>query len=156
MSEIITAITTSDEISLITVDNLSSGFDIIADIFTAMEGACINVDMISQTTSYKNKTSLAFTLPDSEFTKAATVVNRFKSDKNNLNININSSNCKISLFGEQMNSAYGVAGKVFRELAQNNINVKMITTSETDISILIDNKDADTAETALRELFNIK
>ena len=62
-------------------------------------------------------------------------------------------NCKISIFGEEMRGTPGVAAKVFSAVSKVKADIRMITTSEVDISLLVVKADADMTVVAIREIF---
>ena len=70
-----------------------------------------------------------------------------------LKLNVSSGNCKISIFGEEMRGTPGVAAKVFSAVSKVKADIRMITTSEVDISLLVVKADADMTVVAIREIF---
>lgn len=66
---------------------------------------------------------------------------------------MSSGNCKISIFGEEMRGTPGVAAKVFSAVSKVKADIRMITTSEVDISLLVVKADADMTVDAIREIF---
>ena len=74
---------------------------------------------------------------------------RFGTDK----ITVNNDCAKVSIVGAGMQSHSGVASKMFEALSNNNINIKMISTSEIKISVIIDKADADRAVAAIHDAF---
>jgi aspartokinase len=128
---------------------------LIPDIFNAIAEQNINIDMISQAPPYRGVINLSFTLPSDDLVKAISVLNKFKKIVPGLFIEINAENTKLSVYGEQMKNIPGVAAKLFTIFAGNGIDIKLVTTSEVDISYLIDEKDVDKALKAIKDEYNI-
>lgn len=142
-------------VALITVDKLPNKIDLISEIFSAIAAQHINIDMISQAPPYRGTINLSFSLPSEDLVKAISTLNRFKKQVPDLRIEIDASNTKISVYGEPMKNLPGVAAKLFTVLAQNGIEIKLVTTSEVDISYLIYDKDVDRAIEAIKAEFTL-
>ncbi|MCG8501622.1 MAG: ACT domain-containing protein [Firmicutes bacterium] len=151
----ITNISIMNDVTLITLDNIPNQLKIIADIFTAIANEDINIDMISQTAPYRGSLNISFTLPTDDLIKAINVLGKFKKEIPGMRADINSNNCKLSVYGDAMRDIPGVAAKFFALLEENEIPIKLITTSEVDISCLIYEKDVDKARTCVKETFGI-
>ena len=126
---------------------------IAASIFTALADAKINVDMIVQTVGVDGKTDLDFTIPTTDWETCKDVTNTFKEDVEK--IDYNEKICKVSIVGVGMKSHTGVASKAFTALASENINIRIISTSEIKISMIIEEKYAELAVRALHEAYNL-
>lgn len=151
----VTSITTVYNVALVTVDNLPNDMNLISNIFSKIASEKINIDMISQAPPYKGKISISFSLPAENIVKVISLLNSFKTSVPNLRIEIDSDNTKITVFGEAMKNIPGVAAQLFTLLALNGIEVKLVTTSEVEISYLIYEKDIDKAILAIKHEFNI-
>lgn len=122
-------------------------------IFTALADADINVDMIVQTVGVDGKTDLDFTIPTSDWEICKGVMENFKNDAGN--IDYNEAICKVSIVGVGMKSHTGVASKAFTALAKENINIRIISTSEIKISMIIEEKYAELAVRSLHDAYNL-
>ncbi len=151
----VTSISTVYNVALVAVDNLPNDMNLIAGIFNKIADEKINIDMISQSPPYKGKINIYFSIPADSIIKVITILNSLKIKVPNLRIEVDSDSTKISVFGEGMRDKPGVAAKVFALMADNEIEIKLITTSEVDISYLIYEKDADKAINAIRQEFNM-
>lgn len=151
----VTSISTVYNVALVTVDNLPNDMLLISNIFSKIANEKINIDMISQAPPYKGKINISFSLPAKDIVKVISLLNSFKNNVPNLRIEIDSDNTKISVFGEAMKNKPGVAAQLFMLLAINEIEVKLITTSEVEISYLIYEKDIDKAISAIKQEFKI-
>lgn len=155
MNSPISQITTEENVTLITLDNIPANTQDIARIFSAIGKSRVNIDMISQTSPYKGSVNISFSLQDEDLFTVLKTLKSFKADYEDLRIDINSNNVKISLFGEGMKTTPGTAAKTMELLAQNDIDIQLITTSEVDISYLISAADKDKAVKCFKEYFNI-
>lgn len=151
----VTNISVTYNVALVTVDNLPNNISIISGIFNSIAQQRINIDMISQTPPYKGSISLSFTIPSDDLVKAIGALNKFKKDVPNLRIEVDADNTKISIYGEEMKNLPGVAAQLFTILADNGIEIKLVTTSEVDISYLIYEKDVDRAINAIKKEYGL-
>jgi aspartate kinase len=126
---------------------------IASTIFTALANANINVDMIVQTVGTDGQTNLDFTVPSTELENTKIVMEQFKQDTKN--IDYKTDICKVSIVGVGMKSHTGVASKAFTALADNNINIRIISTSEIKVSMIIEEKYAELAVRSLHEAYNL-
>lgn len=126
---------------------------IASSIFTTLADNNINVDMIVQTVGSDDKTNLDFTVPTTELEKAKEVMEKFKADTEN--IDYREDICKVSIVGVGMKSHTGVASKAFTALADNNINIRIISTSEIKISMIIEEKYAELAVRSLHDVYEL-
>jgi aspartate kinase len=119
--------------------------------------ANIEVDMIIQNQSVEGKTDFTFTVPRSEYVKAMDVLN--KSVKEHIgaaSIIGDTKVSKVSVVGVGMRSHVGIASQMFRTLSEEGINIRMISTSEIKISVLIDEKYMELAVRALHKAFDLE
>ena len=118
--------------------------------------ANIDVDMIIQNASVDNMTDFSFTVNRGEYAKAMDVLNKqVKSHIKATDIRGDAKVCKVSLVGVGMRTHAGVAGKMFRTLAEEGINIQMISTSEIKIAVVIDEKYMELAVRALHKAFDL-
>ena len=151
----VTNISAIYNVALITVDNLPVDMKLISDIFNTIAQERINIDMISQAPPYRGNINLSFSLPLADLVKAISSLNMYKKLVPNLHIEVDANNTKLTVFGEHMKNLPGVAAKLFTILASNGIEVKLVTTSEVEISYLIYDKDVDRAIEAIKCEFKI-
>lgn len=124
---------------------------VAADIFSKLAQKNINVDMIIQNTSKSDgTTSLGFTVPQNEMDLAKEVVDGLASS-----VEINADVVKVSIVGVGMKSHSGVASKAFSTLANEGINIEMISTSEIKISIIVAAKYGELAVRALHKAYEL-
>ena len=149
----ITNISVNDDVSLITINNVSDDAAVLPKIFAAIAERGILVDMISLTPPYKNRMSLSFTIDNAHVSDAIGLVGRFKESVPDINCDINTNNSKIVVYGEAMKQTVGVAASVLETILSGGIAIKLITTAENEISLLVSDADVDPACTLLREQY---
>ncbi len=126
---------------------------IAADIFGLLADNNINVDMIVQTIGRDGKTDIDFTIPKTEVTLTQQVLEKFKDDLGNIEYDNNIA--KVSIVGVGMKSHSGVASTAFKALAQDDINIMMISTSEIKISMIINAQFAELAVCKLHSVYEL-
>lgn len=151
----VTKINVTEEISLITFNNLPADATVIAEIFEKFAGSGINVDMISQTAPHSRHVSISFTVSDDDIAKVLELVKSIRDKYTSIKAMVSSANCKIQLFGEEMRHASGVAAKAISSVASSGVEITLITTSEVDISLLVHASHLDTALTSLEKDFGV-
>ncbi|OFZ85791.1 MAG: aspartate kinase [Betaproteobacteria bacterium RBG_16_64_18] len=118
--------------------------------------ANIDVDMIIQNAGVDGMTDLSFTVHRNEYLKAMDVLNKqVKAHIKATDIRGDNKICKVSIVGVGMRTHAGIASKTFRTLAEEGINIQMISTSEIKISVVIDEKYMELAVRALHRAFGL-
>ncbi|HBS50441.1 MAG TPA: aspartate kinase [Rhodobacteraceae bacterium] len=130
---------------------------IAATIFTALSDAGVNVDMIVQNISEEGRTDMTFSCPVGEVARAEAALGRAHEagELNFAQLVADRGVCKVSVVGIGMRSQSGVAARMFKVLSDEGINIKVITTSEIKISVLIDRKYMELAVQALHDAFDL-
>ncbi len=129
---------------------------VAARIFKAIGDGAINVDMIVQTASHGAgvpATDISFTLDKSDLLKTQKVLSGIQKDIGFREVIPDEKIGKLSIVGVGMRSHSGVAAKMFESLAQANVNIDMISTSEIKISVVIDLAKGEQAVKAVHEAF---
>ena len=137
----------------VTLRDVTDRPGIAAEIFSALADEQINVDMIIQNASSDGMTNLGFTIPQSELERAKKVISGF--DKDFGSTDYDEDVCKVSVVGVGMKSHSGVAAKAFSVMAENNINIEMISTSEIKVSMIIDQKYGELAVRTLHHAYEL-
>lgn len=137
----------------VTVSELPDKPGTAAEIFRELGEAGIIVDMIVQNIGRGGKANLTFTVPKDDAKKAEKVLASACSRMTGAKASVTGDIAKVSVIGTGMRSHSGVAAKFFQALAENNINVQIITTSEIKISVGISLEEADIAANVLHSTF---
>ncbi|MEM7289758.1 MAG: aspartate kinase [Pseudomonadota bacterium] len=151
--EVVTGIAYTKDEAQISLRRVPDQPGVSASIFGPLADAHINVDMIVQSVSEDgSKTDMTFTVPETDAAKAVQVLEDQKQSIAFEDMQSDTGLAKISVIGIGMRSHAGVASTAFAALADKNINIRAITTSEIKFSLLI---DADYAELAVRTLHSV-
>jgi aspartate kinase len=125
---------------------------VAADLFSRFADVNINVDLIVQNVSEKNLAAISFTIKDKDLNAAKKVLSGLK----NIRVNIDTDIAKVSIVGAGMQTHPGVAARMFRVLADRNINIEMISTSPIRISCVVKKSGIKEAVKALHSSFELE
>lgn len=154
--EVVTGIAYAKDEAQISLRRLSDRPGISAAIFGPLAEAHINVDMIVQNISEDgSRTDMTFTIPTGDVNKAIKILDGAKETLGFDVVQNETGLAKISVVGIGMRSHAGVAATAFKALAEKNINIRAITTSEIKISILIDGAYAELAVRSLHSAYGL-
>jgi aspartate kinase len=129
---------------------------VAAQILSAVGDANIEIDVIVQNTSHDHQLNdLTFTVNRTELAKAKAVVEKIAGELNAKSVETDDKITKVSVVGVGMRSHAGVASKMFKTLAEENINIQMISTSEIKISVIIDERYLELGVRALHTAFEL-
>lgn len=129
-----------------------------AKLFGKLAKEHISVDMIIQSYARKvsNTNDIAFTIDSADLDKTIKTLNEMKTELNCGDIQINDNIAKVSIVGAGMIDRPGIASLMFETMAEQNVNIKMISTSEIKISCLVEKDDAHRALEALHKVFELE
>ena len=128
---------------------------IASEIFTKLADAEVNIDVIIQNKAHDGTTNIDFTVPVGDLNDAKEVVDTFVGSGDIKDDSYNEKICKVSVVGVGMKSHTGVAAKAFSTMAEENININMISTSEIKVSMVIDEKYAELAVRSLHNAYEL-
>jgi len=128
---------------------------IAARIFGAIAQAGINVDMIIQNISHDGYTDMTFTVPKGDLEAALSIVEPIAAEIGANGILTDDKVAKVSIVGTGMRSHSGIASRMFKALADDGINIQMISTSEIKVSCVIENKYTELAVRVLHNAFDL-
>lgn len=152
---VVRGIAFEDQMTRVTVCGLSSGLTTLSTIFTTLAKQNINVDIIIQSVTSTNQTSISFSVKTDDLTKTVEVLEEYKGALGYEQIETESKLAKVSIVGSGMVSNPGVAAEMFAVLAQKDIQVKMVSTSEIKVSTVVDREDMVKAVEALHDAFEL-
>ena len=124
-------------------------------LFESLAQANVNVDMIVQNTSIDGTTDISFTLPIGDIATAEPILKKVGDEVGATGINKDENIVKLSLVGAGMKSSPGIAAKMFRVLADNGVNIEMISTSTIRISVVVERSQLEKAVRALHTAFDL-
>jgi len=154
--EVLSGITYDRDQAKITVIHIPDKPGIAANLFTSLSERNISVDMIIQNASAEGFTDITFTVSKKEMKEAQKIVEATAKDIGAKKVAVDDEVAKISIIGVGMVSHSGVAAKMFKTMADEAINIMMISTSEIKISCIIQRKYTELAVMALHDAFHLE
>ncbi|KIC43780.1 MAG: aspartate kinase [Ruegeria sp.] len=156
-SNVVAGVAYSRDEAKMTVVSVADRPGIASTIFTALSDEGVNVDMIVQNISDEGRTDMTFSCPTDQVARAEKALLGIKNagELNYAELVADEDVCKVSVVGIGMRSQSGVAAKMFKVLSDEGINIKVITTSEIKISVLVDRKYMELAVQALHDAFEL-
>ena len=152
---IVSGISSIDTEAKLTIRGVPDIPGVAAKILGPISDAGIDVDVIVQNIGADNTTDFTFTVDKSNFSKAETILKDTSSSLGGGQVEADDDIAKISIVGRGMRANAGVASKMFQALADGEINILMITTSEIKISVVIKKGDMEEAIKALHDAFDL-
>ena len=143
------------DVAKVTVIGVPDRPGIAASLFRPLADANISVDVIVQNASIHGTTDLSFTVARGDLSRTLRLVQPLSGELQAADIVSSTDLAKVSVVGTGMQHAPGYAARMFRALADRNVNIDMITTSEIRITCLIDAKQVSDAVRALHEAFQL-
>ncbi len=156
-SKVVSGVAFSRDEAKMTLLDVADRPGIAAAIFGPLAEALVNVDMIVQNISEGGTTDMTFSCPTDDVERAtqALQASRAAGGLTFREIDINTEVAKVSIVGIGMRSHAGVAHQMFAALAAEGVNIRVITTSEIKVSVLVDRKYLELAVQALHDAFEL-
>lgn len=145
---------TRDE-AKVTVSGVPDVPGIAYRVIGPISDAGIEVDVIVQNVSADGTTDITFTVKRQDSEQTRKILSRIAEDVEARDISLDTKIAKISMVGVGMRSHAGIASKMFKTLADESINIQIITTSEIKISVVIEEKYLELAVRSLHSAFNL-
>ncbi len=139
----------------ITVTNVPDRPGISAALFEPLAEASVIVDMIVQNTSKAGTTDISFTVPKADMATAERIVAEVAKEIGAGGVDHDDNIAKVSLIGAGMKTSPGIAAKMFRVLADEDVNIEMISTSTIRISCVVAASDMERAVRSLHTAFGL-
>ena len=157
-SNVVAGVAHSRDEAKLTLISVADRPGIAALIFSSLSEAGVNVDMIVQNISEEGRTDMTFSCPTNQVARAEQALDKAKEAEilNYREVIADTGVAKVSVVGIGMRSHTGVAAKMFKALSDEGINIKVITTSEIKISVLIDRKYTELAVQSLHDAFELE
>ncbi|MEM8582403.1 MAG: aspartate kinase, partial [Pseudomonadota bacterium] len=157
-SNVVSGVAYSRDESKMTLISVADRPGIAAAIFGPLSEAGVNVDMIVQNISEDGRTDMTFSCPTDQVMRAERAIKEAKEhgEINFQELVADTDVAKVSVVGIGMRSHAGVAARMFQALRDENINIRVITTSEIKISVLIERKYMELAVQALHDAFGLE
>ena len=152
---IVSGISSIDTEAKLTVRGVPDIPGVAAKILGPISDAGIDVDVIVQNIGADNTTDFTFTIDKSDLSRAEKILQDTSISLEGGQLEVDADIAKISIVGRGMRANAGVASKMFQALADNEINISMITTSEIKISVVIKKGEMKNAIKALHDAFDL-
>ncbi|HRO10046.1 aspartate kinase [Amaricoccus sp.] len=156
-SRVVSGVAHSRDEAKLTVIGVPDRPGIAAALFGPLAEAGVNVDMIVQNISADGRTDMTFSCPVDEVPRARAAIDKAKASGSldYQGLDVDEDVAKVSIVGIGMRSQAGIAHRMFEALARDGVNIKVITTSEIKVSVLIDRKYMELAVQALHDAFEL-
>lgn len=154
-TKVITGLTTDDDDLMVTISNVPYNIKHIYAIFNKLSSLNINIDMISQTAPINNYVNISFTAPKNSKSLMNELIDKLKINTGEIKVDIQEDITKISVIGLGMKTQSGVATRIFKIFAENDIEFKQVTTSEIRISYTISTNDKIRAISEIAKEFDL-
>ena len=154
-SNVVSGVAHSRDEAKITLQRVSDKPGVAAQIFGPLSEAGVNVDMIVQNVSADGLTDMTFTVALVDYERAMAAIEAARETIGYADLRADRNVAKVSVVGIGMRSHTGVAQTMFRALADEGVNIEVITTSEIKVSVLIERKYIELAVRALHSAFDL-
>ncbi len=152
---IISGVTYALDDAKVTIHDLPDEVGVAAKIFTALAKAHVNLDVIIQNVAEHGITDISFTASEADLPRITKILGDLQAELGFTSVDTDKDVAKVTLVGAGMKTYPGVAAKMFEVLAENNINIEMISTSTIKISCVIRKQHVETAVKALHAAFKL-
>ncbi len=152
---VVRGVSVDKEQAKVTISGLPDKPGVAARLFGELAGKGINIDVIVQNVGDHGRAVISFTTAADDMSKMKKVISEVASKMGVKEIEIDRDVAKVSIVGVGMQGHSGVAFRMFKTLAENHINIMMISTSEIKVSVIIRKKFADKSMIALHKAFGL-
>lgn len=142
-------ITVAEGITLVSLHNISANMSLVADIFEKIGELGVDVDVISMSPVQSDLTSLSFTVNDEDAIKLIQSLKKISGFSTKPTVS--TGNYIISVLDDAMENQPGFAAKIFRAIARVNTDIRIISTSEIQISMVVTEADFESALKAVKD-----
>ncbi|MBP3234792.1 MAG: aspartate kinase [Eubacterium sp.] len=149
---IVSGVAADSDAARVAVVGLKDEPGVAFKLFNALAKQNINIDMILQSIGRHGKKDISFTCTDEDADNAKKII---EDEMDFEEIDVDKDVSKVSIVGAGMQTNAGVAAKMFEALYDANINIRMISTSEIRVTVLIDEKNTERAMNAIHDKFNL-
>lgn len=143
----------TEDVTLFSLCDSPADISHMAEVFKMIADAGIDVDMISQFPLSGSSSGFSFTVSDKDFIPVLSIASEIRNKSPKTKISVSSGNSKITVSGEAMRGTPGVSAGIFKAAASVDADVRMITTSEIEIAMLVVNSDVNDVVEAIKKEF---
>jgi len=142
-------------IAKVTLHNVVDRYGVAAEVFSALGEHGLNVELISTSSTGRGRADIAFAVLTSDLDEVVRLLETTKGNFGAQEVSVDKNCALMTIYGEKLATTPGVAGRVFKILSENGINIDMISASLTVLSIVVEKEKITTAIEAIQKEFHI-
>ena len=140
-------------IAKVTLQGVSDRYGVAAEIFSALGEHGLNVELISTSSTGHGRADISFAVLESDLDEVVKLLETIKGTFGGRTTAVDKDRALITIYGMKLSTTPGVAGRIFKVLSENGINIDMISASLSVLSIVVGEERVTNAVDALREAF---
>ena len=140
-------------IAKVTLQCVSDRYGVAAEIFSALGEHGLNVELISTSSTGRGRADISFAVLDSDLSEVVKLLETIKGNFGGRTIAVDKDRALITIYGTRLATTPGVAGRIFKILSENGINIDMISASLSVLSIVVSEDRVTNAVEALNKEF---
>jgi aspartate kinase len=150
---VIESIEHNKNIAKVTLQGVSDRYGVAAEIFSALGEHGLNVELISTSSTGRGRADISFAILESDLDEVVRLLETIKSNFGARTIAVDKDRALITIYGAKLATTPGVAGRIFKTLSENGINIDMISASLSVLSIVVREDRITNAVEALNKEF---
>lgn len=140
-------------IAKVTLNGVTDRYGVAAEIFSALGEHGLNVELISTSSTGRGRADISFAVLDADLDEVVKLLETTKGNFGARNIAVDKNCALITIYGTKLATTPGIAGRIFKVLSENGINIDMISASLTVLSIVVSQDRIAGAVEALKKEF---
>jgi aspartate kinase len=153
MTHIFDKIEQNTKIAKVTLRNVTDRQGVAAEIFSALGEHGLNVELISTSSAGRGRADISFAVLEADLSDVVKLLDTIKGNFGAHDIGVDQDRALITIYGSKLATTPGVAGKIFKVLSENGINIDMISASLTVLSLVVDESKITSAVEAIEKEF---
>ncbi|MGD8978835.1 MAG: ACT domain-containing protein [candidate division WOR-3 bacterium] len=153
MPNIFDKIEQNTKIAKVTLQNVTDRQGVAAEIFSALGEHGLNVELISTSSAGRGRADISFAVLEADLSDVVKLLDTIKGNFGAQDIAVDQDRALITIYGSKLATTPGVAGKIFKVLSENAINIDMISASLTVLSLVVDESKIKSAVEAIEKEF---
>ncbi|MGD9380256.1 MAG: ACT domain-containing protein [candidate division WOR-3 bacterium] len=153
MPNIFDKIEQNTKIAKVTLQNVTDRQGVAAEIFSALGEHGLNVELISTSSAGRGRADISFAVLEADLSDVVKLLDTIKGNFGAQDIAVDQDRALITIYGSKLATTPGVAGKIFKVLSENAINIDMISASLTVLSLVVDESKITSAVEAIEKEF---
>ena len=153
MTDLFDKIEQNPKIAKVTLRNVIDRQGVAAEIFSALGEHGLNVELISTSSAGRGRADISFAVLEGDLSDVVKLLDAIKSNFGAQDVAVDKNLALITIYGSKLATTPGIAGKIFKVLSENGINIDMISASLTVLSLVVDKSKIATAVEAIQKEF---